>query len=51
MKIFNAGATRWESTRDTREDLLGFDQDVIEDPDYLDFVDKEEEYDLIHLGR
>ena len=51
MKIFNAGKSRWDTTRDTRQDMLGYDQDAIEDPEWLDFVDKEEEYDLIHLGR
>ena len=51
MTIFNAGKKRWDDTQDQRVKMLGFDQENIENPEWLDFIDKEEEYDSINLGR
>jgi len=51
MKYFKTGLKRWEDTKPQRVKLLGYDPDVIEDPIYLEFIDKKEEYDLIVLPK
>lgn len=51
MSIFDAGQKRWDETREQRVRMLGYDQENPENPEWLDFIDKEEEYDCINLGR
>ena len=51
MKFFEEGQRVWEETRDQRFELLGRDEDVIDEPVWLECVDKEEEYDCIVLPR
>lgn len=51
MKFFEEGQRLWEETREQRVELLGRDEDVIDDAVWLECVDKEEEYDSLVLPR